>query len=97
MNPRTRDAKEAWQDAEDFTRDLLNLLLRDGSRDLCGGAEGWRLLRSAYQQAAEERRDRFAFWQDREADEIHTLREESALIEARVNELRAEIAGRATR
>ena len=97
MNPRTRDAREAWQDAEDFTRELLNLLLRDGSRDLCGGAEGWRLLRSAYQQAAEERRERFDFWRVREADEIRALREESALIEARVNELRAEIAGRATR
>ncbi len=97
MSPATRELKDRWKASEEFCRELINLALMPDAPRLCGGTEGWRVLRSVAERAAEERECRFDYWQDAEAREIAALREELAILDSRVNELRAEIAGRATR
>jgi hypothetical protein len=97
LSPATRDLKDRWKASEEFCRDVIKLALWPDAVRLCGGAEGWRVLRSVAERAAEEREYRFECWQDAEAREVAALREELAILDSRVNELRAEIAGRATR
>lgn len=80
-----------WNDSERFTAELLNHLLRPDSRELLG-ADGWRALKSAFECAVEERIARFDAWQDEEARELETLREEAAILDRKLAQLRAELA-----
>lgn len=85
------ERKCLWHDSEKFTRDLLIHLLRPDSRELLG-ADGWRALNSAFECAVEERVERFDAWQEEEARELETLREEAAILDRKLAQLRAELA-----
>lgn len=85
------ERKCLWQDAERFTAVLLDHLLRADSRELLG-ADGWRALRAAFDNAVQERIERFEAWQLEETRELDTLREEAAILDRRLAELRASFA-----
>ena len=80
-----------WHDSERFTAELLNHLLRPDSRELLG-ADGWRALKSAFECAVQERVERFDAWQEEEARELDTLREEAEILDRKLAELRASFA-----
>ncbi len=85
------ERKCLWQDSERFTAVLLDHLLRQDSRELLG-ADGWRALRAAFDHAVQERIERFEAWQEEEARELDALREEAAILDRKLAELRAQLA-----